>query len=117
MVKVEQLLNKLEQHADELQNTTDVGVSVKLFKKCKKMVTKCETKLELLENMMDGDDGKDGEADDVGQIINRLNEINELLDSDIDVGESVNLFLESKRLQRAYHNKMKNGTLNCVNKC
>lgn len=100
------LLNNLENKIDELDKNSDIEQSFILYKEGKKIIKKCEHKIQTIDKLLE-DDIILSENDDITleQIVYRMDEINKLLiDKNIDIENSINLYIESKKLEKQFNN-------------
>lgn len=113
MVKLEILLNKLEDKINDLEKNSDIEKSIALYKKGQKIINKCKNKIEQLdENIEQIEQTEQTEQYDISQIMARMVEINsELSNPEIYIEDSIKLYNESKLLEKQFTNFFGNGQM------
>ena len=107
MVKLNILLDKLENKIKDLEKNNDIEQAITLYKKGKKIVDKCEKKIQKIEDILDDEEMvlTEQSQDEVNleHIIKRMTEISdELSNQNISIEESMTLFFESKVLEKKF---------------
>ena len=101
------LLNNLECKIDDIEKNNDIDELFILYKDGKKIIKKCEKKMETMEKLLEDDINLSNNKDSITleQMVERMDEINTLLTNEnIDIEEYINLFIESKKIEKQYNN-------------
>ena len=111
MPKLEQLLDKLQDKINEFDNTelSTVENNMKLWKKSKKLVGKCDKKIKEYEDILNSemkDILNDEKEISISTIINRINEINEQINSSDNIDDIMVLYQELLKLNNICKSKI-----------